>query len=196
MSKKLFIGIIAGAVFLSGCAGSTFVKTADEQLVLGKTTESEIIQRMGNPYREGVVTKNEKQMKALSYSYANVGGEASAPGVTAAKSQGFYFFQNKLAGHEFVSSWKEDSTDFDEKKIEQIEKLVSTRSNVIDVMGVPGGKYAYPLVQNQDDEAMVYLYNQAKGSAFNMKFYSKLLLVSINKQGVVTNVEYTSSGEK
>ncbi len=196
MSRKLWMGAVVGAMFLSGCAGTAFVKTSDEQLALGKTSESEIRQKMGTPYREGVVTKNEKQLKTLTYAYANTGGEASGPGVTAAKAQAFYMHQDKLAGYEFISSWKEDSTDFDESRIAQIKKGVSTRSDVLQIMGPPGGKYIYPLIPNQDDEALVYAYNQVKGSAFNLKFYSKMLVVSFSRQGVVTNVEYTSSGEK
>lgn len=196
MSTKLLMSAVVGAVFLTGCAGTSFVKTSDEQLVLGKTSESEIRQKMGTPYREGVVTKNEKQLKTLTYAYASAGGETSAPSVTAAKSQGFYIFQDKLAGYEFVSSWKEDSTDFDETRLSQIKKGVTTRSDVIKIMGPSDGKYIYPLIPNADDEALVYAYNQVKGTAFNLKFYNKILIVSFDKQGIVTNVEYTSSGEK
>ena len=197
MSTHLFISAVIGAVVLSGCAGTaTFVKTPDDQLILGKTSEAEIRQQRGKPYQEGIATKNEKPLKTLSYAYASAGGEGNALDVTAAKSQNFYIFQDKLAGHEFVSSWKEDSTDFDETKIAKIQKDVTTRSEVIKIMGPPGGKYGYPLIPGREDEALVYAYNHVKGSAANLKRYNKLLVVSFNKQGIVTNVEYTSSGEK
>jgi hypothetical protein len=35
-----------------------------------------------------------------------------------------------------------------------------------------------------------------KGSVFDMKFYSKSLIVSFDSNNVVTDVEYLSSGEK
>lgn len=197
MRTHLLFCAVVGAVLLAGCAATTgFVKLPDEQLVLGKTSESEIRQLKGKPYQESTGTKNEKPVKTLSYAYASTGGEANALDVTAAKSQNFHIYQSKLAGHEFVSSWKEDSTDFDETKIKKIQKDVTTRNEVIKIMGPPGGKYRYPLIPGREDEALVYAYNHVKGTAANLKRYNKLLVVSFNKQGIVSNVEYTSLGEK
>lgn len=197
MRTHLFFSAVIGAVVLSACTTTTgFIKTPDEQLVIGKTSEAEIRQLRGKPYQQSAGTKNDKPIKTLSYAYASTGGEANALDVTAAKSQNFYIFQDKLAGHEFVSSWKEDSTDFDETKIAKIQKDVTTRSEVIKIMGPPSGKYGYPLIPGREDEALVYAYNHVKGAAGNLKRYNKLLVVSFNKQGIVSNVEYTSSGEK
>lgn len=188
--------VISFALFLAGCAGTNFVRVTDEALVLGQTTQAQISARLGSPYLEGVVTKNEQQLKTASYAYASTGGEAAAEGVTAARSQGFYFFNDKLVGYEFSSSWKEDSTDFDSGKVSQIKKGESTRHDVVRLLGNPGGKYIYPVIPNANEEALNYLYSQTKGSAFNLKFHQKLLVVTFNKQGVVTNVEYTESGQK
>jgi hypothetical protein len=195
-SSVMKFSVVAFALFLVGCAGTKFVRVADEALVLGQTTQEQIKDRLGSPYREGVVTKNDQQLRTASYAYASAGGEAAADGVTAARSQGFYFFNGKLVGYEFLSSWKGDSTDFDSGKVSQIKKGESTRSDVVRLLGHPGGKYIYPLIPNTSDEAVNYLYHQTKGSAFNLKFYQKLLVVTFSKQGVVTNVEYTESGQK
>jgi len=43
---------------------------------------------------------------------------------------------------------------------------------------------------------VIYSYSHAKGSAFNMKFYNKSLIVSFDAAGVVTDLEYASNGEK
>ncbi|MBS1155129.1 MAG: hypothetical protein H6R07_1053 [Proteobacteria bacterium] len=182
--------------FLSGCAGTNFVRTSDDQLIIGKTTEAELKAKLGAPYREGTVTKNDQQIKTMSYAYASTSGEAAAPGVTAARSQGYYIFKDVLAGHEFTSSWKQDSTDFDESKISQIVKGKSTRKDVTALYGLPNGKYAYPVIPAQGDEAYVYLYSQTSGSAFSLKFFNKLLVITFGADGIAKNVEFSSSGQK
>ena len=189
-------GVISLCILLTGCAGTNFVRVADDALVLGETTSEQITARLGSPYREGTVTKNDQQIKTASYAYASTGGEAAAEGVTAARSQGFYFFNNKVVGYEFISSWKEDSTNFDSGKISQIKKGESTRSDVLRLLGNPGGKYIYPVIPNSGEDAVNYFYNQTTGSAFNIKFYQKQLVVTFNNQGIVTNVEFTESGKK
>ena len=187
---------IAFSLFLAGCAGTKFVRVADDSLVLGQTTQEQIKARLGAPYKEGGITKNGQTLKTASYAYSSAGGGADAQGVTPARSQGFIFFNDKLVGYEFASSFKEDSTAFDGAKVSQIKTGESTRSDVVRLLGEPGGKYIYPLIPDANEEAINYMYNQTKGNAFNLKFYQQLLVVTFNKQGVVTNTEYTESGQK
>ena len=188
--------VISLGILLTGCAGTNFVRVADDAIVLGQTTSEQITARLGTPYREGTVTKNEQQIKTSSYAYASATGEAAAKGVTAARSQGFYFFNNKVVGYEFSSSWKEDSTNFDSGKVAQIKKGKSTRGDVMRLLGNSGGKYIYPVIPNSGEDAVNYFYSQTKGSAFNIKLYQQLLVVTFNKQGIVTNVEFTELGQK
>lgn len=188
--------VLSLVVLLAGCAGTDFVRVTDDTLVLGKTTSEQVIARLGSPYREGVVTKNDQQIKTASYAYASTGGEAVAADITPARSQGFYYFDNRLVGYEFSSSWKSDSTNFDGGKVTQIKKGESTRSDVVRLLGNPGGKYIYPLIPGKDEEAVNYVYNHVTGGAFNLKFYQKQLVVTFNKQGTVANVEFTESGQK
>jgi hypothetical protein len=99
---------VALAFVLAGCAGSSFTRQPDEALALGRTSYPEIRQRLGSPYREGTLVKNGKQLKTRTYAYATTGVTAAYDGVVATRSQGFYFFEDKLAGYEFVSTWKDD----------------------------------------------------------------------------------------
>ena len=184
------------ALLMSGCAGSNFVRPEPGKFVLGKTTENELSKALGKPYRVGTVEKNGKTIKSLAYAYANVGGETQHKGVTGARSEGFYFFEGKLVGTEFSSSFKEDGTDFDETKAAKIEKGKSTRADVIQMLGPSGGEYMAPLIASPTDRALVYTYTQAKGSAFNMRIYTKTLVVSYEPGGVVTDSQYTAVGTK
>ena len=148
---------IACSLFLAGCAGTKFVRAPDDSLALGQTTLEQIKARLGSPYKEGAITKNGQQLKTASYAYSAAGGEANAKGVTPARSQGFIFFNDKLVGYEFASSWKEDSTDFDGAKVSQIKNGESTRSDVVRLLGNPGGRYIYPLIPNANEEAINYM---------------------------------------
>lgn len=180
-----------------GCAaGTNFEKLEINQLVYGSDTPESIRQKLGEPFQEGVVTKNDNQFKTMSYAYSSTGGAATYKGVTAARSQGFYFYKNKLVGHEFTSSWAVDSTDFDESKVDEIKKGTTTIQQVIELLGKPGGEYVYPLAKNETEKAKSYIYNQTRGSAFSLKFYRKTLVVTYGENGIVTDVEYIESGNK
>jgi len=181
---------------LSGCAGSDFVRPSEGDLVVGKSTLAEVTTKMGNPLQSGQMTKNEKPLKISKYAYAASGGESAYPGVTPARSMTFLFHEDKLVGKEFVSSFKQDSTDFDGQKVASISKGKSTKQDVVALLGKPSGEAVYPVIKNAGDDAYVYSYVQAKGTVFNMKFHNKVLLVSFNPSGVVSDVEYTTSGDQ
>jgi hypothetical protein len=180
---------------VTGCAGRDFVRPQTDSLLLSKTSEAEIRQRFGKPYREGTVVKNGQTLKALSYAYAE-GGPSLAGGVVPSRGQGFYFLDGILVGHDFTSSFGEDKTDFDIAKVKQIREGQATEASVVDLLGKPHGVYLYPLVKDRSDRAVVYQYQQTRGTAFNLKFYNQLLVVTLDSNGVVKIVELTSTGER
>jgi hypothetical protein len=181
---------------LSGCAGRDFVRPAPETFKNGQTSYSEIIAKFGRPFREGSVIKNDKTVKTIGYAYASVGGQALRAGVTPARAMGFYFLDNVLVGHEFVSSWAEDHSDFDEGKVKDIVKGKTIRAEVIALLGKPAGYYIYPMIMALPGDAAAYVYSDSRGSAFNLRFYRKQLLVTFDVTGVVSDVEFTASGMK
>lgn len=197
MKNRLISAILLATIItLSGCAGSDFVRPAEGELTLGKSTVADVVKKMGNPYQTGEELKNEQRLKVYKYAYAIAGGESAYPDVTPTRAMVFTFFNDKLAGQEFSSSFKSDSTDFDSEKISSIVKGKTTWQEIISWLGRPSGEAIYPVIKNTNDRAYLYVYNQAKGSAFNLKFFSKILVVSFDEKGVVTDVEYTASGEQ
>ena len=187
---------LALAIVIAGCAGSKVSNEADDSLVLGQTTRQDVLQRLGSPYREGTTTKNGKQLKTLTYAFGATTGTPARDGIVPTRGQGFYFLNDKLAGYDFNSSWKEDQTDFNSAKVPEIKKGVSTRDDVLRLMGRPGGKYGYPLIPNQSEQADVYLYFETRGSAASMKIFQKHLVVTYDQRGVVSNVDYQEVGQK
>jgi hypothetical protein len=192
---RRILAILAVLLVAAGCAGRDFKRPAMESLAVGTATEAEIRQRFGTPYREGTVLKNNETMKTLAYAYATTA--SSAPGgVVPSRGQGFYFWRDVLVGHDFTSSFADDKTDFDATKAQQIRKGETTESQVVVLLGTPHGIYTYPLINNRDARAVVYLYQETKGTAFNLKFYNQILVVQFNPTGVVTEVEFTATGQR
>jgi len=184
------------AFVLAGCAGTNFKRPDAGALVLGKSTTADVTRVMGTPMQTGELLKNNEKIKTLRYAYAEGASTGRYPGVTPARAMVFSTFNDLLIGQEFMSSFTNDATEFDETKVTSIVKGKSTRADVIALLGKPTGDVAYPLAKTKGDTGIVYGYSHVKGSVFNMKFYSKMLIVSIDASGVVTDVDYTSSGEK
>ena len=193
-SIKTFI-FISLSIFLVSCASTSFVRIPDDAMALGQTTLEQITARLGSPSRVGTVIQNGQQIKTLIYFFGTSGDGSDNPEAAgASRSKAFYFFENKLVGYEFASSWKEDSTNFDSGKIAKIKNGESTKEDVVRFFGNPGGKYIYPIIPNKDEEAVNYFYNVIKKSGFfEFKPYRKFLVITFNKEGIVTNVEYVES---
>jgi hypothetical protein len=189
------LAILALLLVSAGCAGRDFTRAPSDSVAVGRATEAEIRQRFGAPYREGTVLKNNETMKILSYAYATTA--SSVPGgLVPARAQEFYLWRDVLVGHHFTSSFPDDRTDFDGTRAPQIKKGETTESGVVSLLGPPHGAYRYPLIADKDARAAVYLFEQTKGTSFNLKFYRQILVVQYDGAGVVKEVEYSATGER
>ena len=52
------------------------------------------------------------------------------------------------------------------------------------------------MIANQNGQADVYLYYETRGGPINVKFYQKLLVVTYDDRGVVSDVDYQETGQK
>jgi len=186
--------VLAGA--LSGCAGTNFVRPDDTALQNGKTTITEVREKYGSPFRESTVTKNDEDVKMLSYAYAAAGGTPLETGVIPARSLELAFWKDALVSNVFVSSFKDDASAFDDSKRAAIVKGKTTRAEIIELFGRPAGYAIYPAIKEKDVQALVYSYNTTSGSAFNLKFSRRVLIVTLDSNGIVSDVNYESSGMK
>ena len=198
MYKTLRTAFMVSFLFvLAGCAGRDFVRPSSGAFKLGQTTYSQIIQQMGEPEKVGDVLKNGKNMKTITYVYAATAGEPLEEGVIPARALGYYFHNDTLVGQSFISSFKSDNTNFDDTKIGGISKGKTTRSEVIQLLGRPSAAYITPMVKEASGEAIGYGYQTTRGSAFSgFKFFNKVLRISFDARGLVSDIEYSSSGNK
>lgn len=192
---RLIIAALATSL-LVGCAGTNFKRPDPGVLEVGKSTVAQVNQVMGPAPQTGELMKNGEKLKSLRYVYAEGAGAGKYPGVVPARAMVYLTHNDLLVAEEFVSSFPNDATDFDDSKVSAIVKGKTTRSEVASLLGAPNGKGVYPFVKTKGDAAVMYSYAHAKGNAFNMKFYNKALVVSFDANGIVTDVEYSSNGEK
>lgn len=185
ITAMVFVALIAGCA-----AGVNFKKMEESQLVLGKTTKQEVLLSMGKANGSGTSTFNGVDLEIVNYAYAKVGGSAALPGVTPARSQGLLFRDGVLVGKEYSSSFSEDSTFFDTKIAKSITKG-QTKTDVVAAMGKPKGEYLFPIIDNENGYAYVYMFTQTKG----FKSKTDLFVVEFNDKHVVINVKLSSAGQ-
>lgn len=188
--------LIAIVALIPGCAGRNFVRPQPDALVLEKTTYQEVLRQFGDPYRKGSAVKEGLPVKTVAYSYASATAGTGLGGITPGRTIGFFFADDVLVGYKFISSYEEDRTDFDETKLGQIEKGRTTRAQVEELLGRPGGMYAYPMIKNKSERGLVYSYMRMTSGPFSVNIYQKELVVVFDSNGVVTDVEFSTSGEK
>jgi hypothetical protein len=178
----------------AGCAGATrdFVRPLPQDVALGKTTAADIVARFGAPQQRGRAVKDGVEVISLSYSHADPGAQSAAPGVPAAKTMAFYFAGDRLVGYEALSTFKADSSDFDDTRVSDIRRGLTTEAQVRDLVGRPSGMYIYPLTRAPDERDIVYVYGQKKGPA---PLARKQLLVTVDARGIVRDVQYEKTGE-
>lgn len=192
-----FVLLAALLALLAGCAGRDFVRPSSGTLQLGKSTYSQVVEQMGRRGKFGDVLKNGKNIRSVTYVFATTGGDPLEPGVIPARALLYYFHDDVLVGQQFISSFKSDHSYFDDRKIPQISKGKSTRSEVIQLMGRPSASFIFPMVKQTSGEAIGYDYRPARGGVFRrVRFYVKSLRVTFDDKDRVLDVEYETSGKK
>jgi len=187
--------LLVAAALVASCAGTDFVRPTPEALKVGKSTYSDVIEKLGNPEQTGEQLINEKKVKRIIYVYAAAGGEPVEPGITPARANAYFFDNDILVGTEFTSSFKEDATNFDSSKVEYIKKGETTRSQVLLTFGRPSVVFIPPMVEKTHGEAIGYLYSQTKGNVYSgLKQHQKALVVTFDQADKVEKVTFTSSG--
>jgi len=191
-----FIMLLGTALVACVTVGKDFERPHPKTLELGTTNYQQIIQRFGEPYVKGQSSHNGKIVESITYTFSD-GAAKSSDNIIPARSMAFHFFENLLVAYTFVSSFPQDKTDFDESKVGAITKDQSTVDQVVALLGEPSGKISWPMVKNNEERTVTYVYVQVKqDSLAKMNVYHKVLNVTHNMSGLVTNVEFATQGEK
>ena len=177
---------------LFGCAGRDFVRPDQGSINLGKTTYEDIVQKYGDPRRINAVTKNGEKMNQITYSYAQ-----STPYTTRlyARASVFYFKDNILVGYNYSSSFPEDIIKLDDSKVSSIKQGVTTKTEVIALLGNPTGYFNYPVIKEKNQLALVYSSYETWRIPFSPtpRHITKTLIVACGQDNIVKLVDVASS---
>src|SRR6266850_550528 len=127
--------VLAGACLL----GADFGRPDPASFTLGQTTEQEIRTRFGQPSGQTNARVGDKVVTTLRYAYA----EARTVAVPV-RIMAYAFHEGRLVGFDYMSSFAADQTLFDELAVKRITRGVSTRAEVLALMGKPAGQFIYP----------------------------------------------------
>lgn len=185
----------AAALALAACA-TGFARPAPEVLKLGETTPAQVIERLGAPTAREAIERNGRPLTLLAYVYTTEAERNHGDrGVIAARNLYLFFHEDRLVGHEFRSSIEADHTDFDARKVRAIVKGQSTRADVEQLLGPPGGFLTYPVVPASLGQAWVYGYSQERRIPFGQPIrFTKTLVVTFDAGGTVNGAFYETTG--
>lgn len=179
---KLSFFVVLIIFFVTSCVGRNFVKPDPDTLIPGVTTYDEIVDRFGPPQVKGTDIINDVKLRFLGFTYASTPSKS--------RRMTFLFQENLLVGYEFSSLYQNDSTSFDQSKISEIKKGVTTKEGVIKIFGNNYGKHIYPLISDKTQSALVYTSTKSNSTFTGAIFYKKKLVITIDHQNVVTDVKF------
>jgi hypothetical protein len=205
--------LLALAVLTGGClpSGRQFVRPTPTTFQLGQSSVEDVKRLLGDPSDQRAWARNDNvlrdpptplptlfgsapvngAMRELSYRYLWRLGEAAARGVEPSKRLSLWFWNDRLIGYRSSSSFKEDSTDFDESKVAEITHWKSQRDDVVKLLGPPSGVAGYPLTRHEDQQVLIYQASEWDTSENQIR--TKSLYVLVNALGLVEDARFDGS---
>ena len=132
-------------------------------------------------------------MAELQYYYENRGESGATPGVEPSRSVRYWFWNDRLVGYQSTSSFKSDSTRFDESKVAAIRPWQSLRTDLIKLFGEPSGLRVFPLVPGEDQQVLTWFNFEYDTAARQSRVQT--LHVLVNNIGVVVDSRFTGSAK-
>jgi hypothetical protein len=97
------------------------------------------------------------------------------------------FWNGKLVSYGSTSSFENDSTNFDESRIAQIERGRTRGAEVVQMMGKPpSGAAIFPMIAVPEGRAMMYNFSEA--DLPNSQRHRKFLAVYVDRDDVVRDM--------
>jgi hypothetical protein len=204
--------IAAIAVLAAGCVpvGKDFVRPTPATVELRAATPEQVRARYGEPRSERSWTRGDLElakevgtpfgaprvpgtMTELYYYYENRGEAGVAPGVEPSRSARYWFWNGRLVGFQSSSSFKADSTVFDDRKVEAIRPWESLRAELVAALGEPSGMRVFPLAPNEDQQVLTWFAFEYDTGARQQRV--RTLHVLVNGIGVVVDLRFDRSAK-
>ena len=174
--------VVAGLCLL----GADFARPDPASFALGSTTEAEIRQRFGNPYGQTTSRVGDRVVTTLQYTYAE-----PRTGVIPARAMTYSFYEGRLVGFDYSSSFGADETAFDEKVVKRIKRGETTRTEVLAIAGPPTGQFIYPTPQATVPGRRAYVYDYSRSERLapaTLETANKVLTITFDDHDVVAEL--------
>jgi hypothetical protein len=215
VSRCNIAGVIALALvgIGAGClpVGRQFARPTPTTFQLGESSVQDVIRQLGEPTNQRTWSRSDNvlrepptplpmpfgtaavpgSMRELRYEYSWRIGEAATAGVEPSRNLNLWFWNDKLVGYRGVSSFREDSTTFDETKAAALMPWKSLREDVVKLLGPPSGLIGYPMTRNEDQQILVYHGFEWDTSKRESRF--SILYVLVNALGIVEDTRFDGS---
>lgn len=171
LAASVAIALLAGcATPQRACAalpGCDFPLARASEFVPGKTTLAEVTALFGPAGGDEEVTIEQDMAgrtlpsplnaRVLVYRYvARDLTQATVPGSRPSRRAVLYFAEGKLVGYSTSSSFTSDTTVFAHQRAGELRKGASPETEVVRVIGKPGGRANYPLALEPDGRTLFY----------------------------------------
>jgi hypothetical protein len=174
--------VVAGLCLL----GADFARPDPASFALGSTTEAEIRQRFGNPYGQTTSRVGDRVVTTLQYTYAE-----PRTGVIPARAMTYSFYEGRLVGFDYSSSFGADENAFDEKVVKRIKRGETTRTEVLAIAGPPTGQFIYPTPQATVPGRRAYVYGYSRSERLapaTLETANKVLTITFDDHDVVAEL--------
>ena len=192
MTRRRSVAILAVMLASACLVGADFGRPDPETLVLGKTTEKEIRDRFGEPSSQSTAQVKDKVVTVVRYTQIE-----PRPAVVLGRTLVYSFYQDKLVGFDYSSSFENDKTDFDETLPGRIKRGETTLRQVLALLGRPTGQFIYPspYVWAQDQRAFVYSYsrNDRPPPGGTLQTINKFLAITFDSHDVVAETSLSTT---
>jgi hypothetical protein len=188
-------GFIVILVLLTSGCSSNFVRPDEKALVLGKSVTADLTKSISGSSNNRDATINNEKVHIINYYYIH--NNVFFGSLIPEKFQTYTFFNDVLVGDVFSCSNVdgEPSTEFDEKKIVNIQKGQSL-NQVIAVLGKPTGKVLYPIIKDKTGSGIVYEYISTRYLPLISPTTNRFLLITLDSNNIVTNISYQIDGQE
>jgi len=174
--------VLAGLCLL----GADFARPDPASFALGSTTEAEVRQRFGNPYGQTTSRVGDRVVTTLQYTYAE-----PRTGVIPARAMTYSFYEGRLVGFDYSSSFGADETAFDEEVVKRIKRGETTRTEVLAIAGPPTGQFIYPTPQATVPGRRAYVYGYSRSERLapaTLETANKVLTIAFDDHDVVAEL--------
>ncbi|MGC4060044.1 MAG: outer membrane protein assembly factor BamE [Aquabacterium sp.] len=203
MLKK--ISLVALALCVAGCAtkfGNNFNSTAVLNLTPGVTTRTEALNSIASTptssetttIKKDVAGKDLKEpivVERMFYYFRDMNATPSVVEKEPKRYAWLSFAGDKLIGYWVASTFRDDSTNFDESRVKSLEKGKTTQQDTLRLLGTPSGKAIYPAASEIDGSRWYY---KVRWWADN-RMHAKTLRVDFDKSQVLTDFDLNIGAE-